>query len=72
VQGSLGNKSVVVFFRKASRVVKSTGYNTDSLELRPRIADGIFINGECLCKELVANLLKSRLIGYFTAHYKKA
>lgn len=72
VQSSFGDESVVVFFRETSRVVKSAGYDADSLELRPRIADGVFINGECLCEELVANLLKSCLIGDFAAHYKEA
>jgi hypothetical protein len=71
MQGNLRDKSIVIFLRETSRIVKGTGDDADSLELRSGIANSILIDSKSLCKELIANLFEAGLISNFTTHYKK-
>lgn len=72
MQGHLRDKCIVILLRETSGVVESTGNDTDSLELRSRIANSVFIDSESLCKELIANFLEAGLISNLTTHDKQA
>ena len=72
VQSCLGDKSVVVLLGEATSSVQSTGNDADCLELCTRIADGIFIDRECLRKKLIADLFETGLVCNFTTHHKQA
>jgi hypothetical protein len=72
VQGRFRDQGVVILLGESSRSVKSTGNDTHCLELCPRVADCIFVNCECLGKELVADFLESRLIGNLATHHEEA
>lgn len=72
MEGGLGDKRVVVLLREAARAVQSSCDNADGLELGTRVANRIFVDGECLRKELVADFLEAGLVRDFTAHHKQA
>lgn len=71
VQGRLGDQRVVVLFREPPRSMQRASDDAHRLELRPRVADRIFVDCESLGKEFVADLLEPRLIGDLAAHHKQ-
>ena len=72
MQGSLGDEGIVVLFGESACAVEGSCNDTDSLELGTRIADRVFVDGEGLGKEFVAELLEACLVRYFSAHYEQA
>jgi len=72
MQRSLGDECVIILLRETSCPMQGTCNDTHGLELSTRVADGIFVNCKCLSKELVAELLETGLVGYFTAHNEQA
>lgn len=71
MQSSLGDQCVVVLFGEATGTMQGTCNDADSLELGARVADGILIDGKCLSKELIADLLERCLVCHFTAHHEQ-
>lgn len=72
MQGGLGDEGVVVLLGEPSRAVKSARNDTYGLELGTRVANRVFVDGECLSEELVAVLFEACLICYFATHHKQS
>lgn len=71
MQRALGNQRVVILASKVPRVVQGPGNHADGLELRPRIANRFLVDGKGLRKELVADLLRARLVGNLSTAHKQ-
>lgn len=71
MQCGLGNKGVVVLLGESTAAVQGTCDDADGLELGARVTNRIFVDGKCLCEELVADFLESGLVCNFTTHHKQ-
>lgn len=72
VQSTLRDERVVVFSAEIAGTTKALRNYTNCLELGSRIADTLLVNSECLCEELVCNLLEPTLVGNRTARDEKS
>lgn len=67
VKRAFGNQSVVILLSEIPCRMQGACNDTHCLELCSRVADGLFVNRESLCKVLVCNLLEAILICNLTA-----